>query len=212
MDKELLSAILDGESSAEELDRWMATGGREPRVAAEQAATMRRYGVIAQAIRQESGIADAGFSARVMAACGAPPTTAQVPAEPVGNPFARRRATARRERLRSNRWLPAAGMAMAASLAVIAVLAVRPVADAPTAAPAEVAEVLRSPPQAVPIVAVADGTERAAVRTLSPRSRQRISSYVMDYSNSRATNGFSTPLGYARLAAHTGTPGSSESR
>lgn len=201
MDKELISAILDGESSAEEMNHWFGPHRGDKSLAADEAATMRRFGIIGQAIRQESGVADAGFSARVLAACAA----GQAPSAPVAepSPFESRRSGYGAARRRRARWLPAAGVAAAASVAVIAVLAVRPAAETPARAPVEVAQVLTSPPQAVPVAAI-DGARRAAVRTLSPQARPRISSYVMDYSNSRATNGFSTPLGYARLAAYTG--------
>ena len=99
MDKELISAILDGESSAEEMNHWFGPHRGDKSLAADEAATMRRFGIIGQAIRQESGVADAGFSARVLAACAA----GQAPSAPVAepSPFESRRSgygAARRRR------------------------------------------------------------------------------------------------------------------
>ena len=198
---EQLSALLDGECTAQELDAVLDAFEQSET----QAADFDRLVASRDALAgTRVDLAPAGFAAGVMAAVAAESVeVAGAATDKVTPIFA---ASVRR------RWQPAAGLALAASVAAVAFLGLRPVDDAP----------LLPPPVAVASVPVAPATavldsRTAAVNSAgsaqqpalvrSQRQREgnaRLASYMIDYSNARSAQGFGGALGYARVAAYAG--------
>lgn len=189
MTQELLSALLDGECSAGELDRILAQIEKDPSLAA-------RYSRMVMAREARAGvvrIADPGFAERVMSALDVNPLAAG--GTVVEFPPSRWRAP---------RFLaPAAGLALAAGVGALAVLTQRPEAGAPLPA-TEVATGGPASGAAIPVSTA--GAPESGARywdQLEPDEVERLNAYLIAYSQSRAQQGMGSTLGYARYAAHT---------
>lgn len=188
MTHETMSALLDGECSAAELDRILAQMDRDPSLA-------ERYSRMVMA-REARGsrirAADPGFAGRVLKSLDQDPSTGSSTVIPF-----RRRAWV------APRFLaPAAGLALAAGVGALAVLALRP--DAGLPAPATELAAL-DPVADTAATGPAESTE-AAQRSwdqLDPGDAERLNAYLIAYSQSRAQQGMGSTLGYARYAAHT---------
>lgn len=201
---EQLSALLDGECSAQELDALLETFEQVDSTADDFSRLVASRDALAGT---RVDLAPAGFAAGVMAAIAAEDSSQATPAED-------RKVTPLFAAPPRRRWQPAAGLALAASVAAVAFLGLRPVDDAPLLpAPVSVA----SSPAAVAPLSPAGDSQRAALSTgssalqpaLARTSRQRegnarLASYMIDYSNARSAQGFGGALGYARVAAHAG--------
>ena len=107
---EQLSACLDGELPAGELDLLLKRVGRD----AELRTAIGRYSLIGEAMRERPAVASRDFASNVMAAIAKEPAVVARPAARISP------ATLRYLR-------PAAGMAIAAGVAAIAVLTMQPV-------------------------------------------------------------------------------------
>ena len=196
---EQLSALLDGECTTQELDAVLDAFEQSDAHAAE----FDRLGASRDALAgTRVDLAPAGFAAGVMAAVATESVeTADAATDKVTPIFA---APARR------RWQPAAGFALAASVAAVAFLGLRPVDDAPllpppaTVASAPVAPVARDSRTAA-VSSSASALQPALVRSQRQREgNARLASYMIDYSNARSAQGFGGALGYARVAAYAG--------
>lgn len=193
MTQELLSALLDGECSAEELDRILAQIEKDPSLAARYSRMMMAREARAGVIR----IADPGFADRVMSALDANPLApggSVVPFRPSG--------------WRAYRFLaPAAGLALAAGVGALAVLTLRPEAGAPLPATEVATEVATGGPASGAAIPVSTaGAPESGARywdQLEPDEVERLNAYLIAYSQSRAQQGMGSTLGYARYAAHT---------
>lgn len=198
---EQLSALLDGECTAQELDAVLDAFEQSEAPAAEFDRLVASRDALAGT---RVDLAPAGFVGGVMAAVAADSVDAAEAATDKVTPiFA---ASARR------RWQPAAGLALAASVAAVAFLGLRPVDDAPLLPPPAI---VASAPVAPASVARENRT--AAVNSLvsapqptrvrgprQPEGNARLASYMIDYSNARSAQGFGGALGYARVAAYAG--------
>jgi sigma-E factor negative regulatory protein RseA len=126
---EQLSACLDGELPPAELDLLLKRVGRE----AELRAAIGRYSLIGEAMRAERpAVASRDFASKVMAAVATEPASVQAPA-PVTRPnVVQTPATPRPSKVSpaALRYLrPAAGMAIAASVAAVAVFVMQPIGE-----------------------------------------------------------------------------------
>lgn len=184
MNDESLSALLDGECSPSELDTVLQDLERNPesrrRLSRQILAREARRGV---AVRK----ADLDFADRVMAGLDALPAEAasakvvsMAPRSGAGFP-----------------WRPALGLAAAAAFGAVAVLVLRPAA---TPVP-ETAPTVAAVSPAVESEAAAP--EQADWSSLDEQKRQQLRNYLIAYSQSRAQQGMSGTLGYARYAAYT---------
>jgi negative regulator of sigma E activity len=175
--KESLSALLDGECSASELERVLSALERDPALGEQfSRQCLARESRMGTRIRA----ADPGFSARVLAALHDEPA--------VVVPFG--------DRVRRLPWRAAVSLAAAAALGAVAVLVAGPQAGfAP--APATVAT---APAEAAPVAA--EQVERQFAELEDEYARQ-LRNYVMAYSQSRGQQGVGSTLGYARYAAYT---------
>lgn len=197
---EQLSALLDGECSAQELDALLAELETSEQMA-------ERFGRMAAARDALHGVqisaVGADFSAKVMAAIDAAPEENSERVTPL---FAAPRQRSWRR--------PAAGLAVAASVAAVAFLGLRPVDDAPLLPPPPaVAQVQSSNAPVIQRVAEAPVRRPAAANsrvaaTSNGAPNARLATYMIDYSNSRSAQGFGGALGYARVAAHAGNTAS----
>lgn len=198
---EQLSALLDGECTAQELDAVLDAFEQSEA----QAADFDRLVASRDALAgTRVDLAPAGFAAGVMAAVAAESVdvadAASDKVTPIFAPPARRR------------WQPAAGLALAASVAAVAFLGLRPVDDAPLLPPPATVAVAPAAPVTVAresrIAAVnsnAAALQPALVRSQRQREgNARLASYMIDYSNARSAQGFGGALGYARVAAYAG--------
>ena len=196
MDNEWVSALLDGEVDAAELDAWLESADADG--ARGSGAVLGRYAAIGQLMRGQAACADAGFADRVMAACTAD-AAGDAPVSAGGVRAAGRAANRPRRR---RRWR-VAGFAVAASVAAAALMLLPLLQTEEPVAPAT--QIASAPLLTSPVRPVSSLPATRPVRASAPAGSPRISSYVLAYSNSRAVQGFSTPLGYARLAAYTGS-------
>src|SRR5688572_27634180 len=124
---EQLSACLDGELPAAELDLLLKRVGKE----AELRAAIGRYSLIGEAMRAERpAVASRDFASKVMAAVAAEPAPAETAVPVARRPkVAQKPATERALGMSPEviRYLrPAAGMAIAAGVAAVAVLTMQP--------------------------------------------------------------------------------------
>src|SRR5688572_22483167 len=124
---EQLSACLDGELPAAELDLLLKRVGKE----AELRAAIGRYSLIGEAMRAERpAVASRDFASKVMAAVAAEPASQVAPHTiAIPNRVAASAPATRAPRISpaAIRYLrPAAGMAIAAGVAAVAVLTMQP--------------------------------------------------------------------------------------
>lgn len=210
MNQEMLSAVLDGECTPGELDRFLDDCERSPELA-------RRWGRLwltrearnGVRITREQGCICAG----VMSALDAPPSVE--PGKPKVIPLppaAPQRAVSHRPAVR--RWAPLAGLAAAASVvgfALVAVLNLQapPETLSPTLAPdvAQLQPASDSTGRAAPRAISVSGGEPREARLLwanaSEEDLQQLDDYLIDHSNLRSASSFAGRLGYARFAAYT---------
>ena len=199
---EQLSALLDGECTAQELDAVLEAFEQSDARAAEFDRLVASRDALAGT---RVDLAPAGFAAGVMAAIDAQAAEPDAAATDKVTPI--HAAPARR------RWQPAAGLALAASVAAVAFLGLRPVDDAPLLPPP--AATLASAPLTASTVTrdsrtaainnTASALQPALVRSQRQREgNARLASYMIDYSNARSAQGFGGALGYARVAAYAG--------
>ena len=229
MSEESLSALLDGECSAQEVRELLDAG-------AGSAALRQRWSRMCiardalQGVTVGKGADD--FCAGVMAAL-----EAEMPAMPV----ARVIALPRRPRRSGLRWQPAVGLAAAASVAAVVVVGARSWWELP-ARPADQAVVMT---QAAPVAAVASAgvspalnvpalnapsaTQGALVQVVNaagstsadvaparltepaelawgqiePATEQQLNEMLIEHSSMRAGQGMGASLNYARMAVHT---------
>ncbi len=177
--KESLSALLDGECSASELDRLLAELERDPEL---------REHFSRQCLARDSRLgtrirsAELDFASRVLAALHAQPEASVVV------PFG--------DRVRRLPWRAVASLAAAAAVGAVAVLAVQP---GPSAVPATQSAAV-SPPTVMPVSAQPLETQFAELDAEDARQLRR---YLMAYSQSRGQQGVGSTLGYARYSAYT---------
>lgn len=198
MTQETLSALLDEECTAAELDQLLDQVGRDPALASRYSRMVLARESRASSIRA----ADPGFSSRVMAALAQElPPQASGATDKV-RPFrAPRRAASA---FKFSVGAPAFALALAASVAAVSVLVLRP--DPAVNAPADVAattlaaagSVLGPTAGAVPEVNGGRSWDQ-----LAPGDAEQLNAYLIAYSQSRAQQGMGSTLGYARYAAHT---------
>lgn len=172
--KESLSALLDGECSAAELDQLLAEMERDPALR-EQFSRQ----CLAREARQGTRIRvpDLGFSSRVLAALQDEPA--------VVVPFP--------ERVRRLPWRAAVSLAAAAAVGAVAVLVTAPQGRLEPAAGVPVA----AAPE--PVAAEAPDTE---IGQLDDEYERQLQNYMLAYSQSRGQQSVRGMLGYARYAAY----------
>ncbi len=176
--KESLSALLDGECSASELDRALAELERDPALREQfSRQCLARDSRMGTRVRS----ADLAFADRVLAALQDEPAAIV--------PFG--------DRVRRLPWRAAASLAAAAALGAIAVLVVRP--EAPTGSQIPVYPGATAQTAAVPAGEPAD----LQFAELEGEHARQLRNYVIAYSQSRGQQSVGVTLGYARYAAYT---------
>jgi negative regulator of sigma E activity len=179
--KESISALLDGQVSASELDQLLADFERDPELRRQLSRQVlaREGGLMGTRVRRP----DLDFADRVYAAL-------QSDEPQVVVPFG--------QRVRRLPWRMAVSLAAAAGLGAVSVLAVRPAAT-PGMAPVV--------PQVAAVPAAAVVAEAQPVQTgyaeLDDENARQLRNYLMAYSQSRGQQGVGSTLGYARYAAYT---------
>ena len=177
--KESISALLDGELSPSELDRFLAEFDRDPE--------LRRHfsrQVMAREARQGTRVRepDLDFADRVLAGLDREES-------PVVVPFG--------DRVRRLPWRMAVSLAAAAGLGALSVLAVRPAAE-PVLGPGPLVASVPAAPATAPAQPVETGYAE-----LDDENAAQLRNYLMAYSQSRGQQGVGSTLGYARYAAYT---------
>lgn len=181
MTHDTLSALLDNECSAEDLDRLLDQMEQDPSIAA-------RYSRMVLAREAQSSrirAADPGFADRVLAALDQAGEVSGSRVLPFRLPG----------RVLRQYLAPAAGLAMAAGFGALAFLTLRPDAVSPVI----------ETQVAVAATAPVDPADTAGRQwdQLDPSDAERLNAYLISYSQSRAQQGMGSTLGYARFAAHT---------
>lgn len=194
MSTEKLSALLDGECSAEELDRLLDEMDRSPGL-------KRAYSRLCMTREAQEGTQIAKGQACICE--GVMARLADEPAPAAVNP----RITDLDSR---RRWVPSkplAAWAAAASVAAVAVLVAMPgfkSEQGAGASPGFVPEV--SAPQfnpvSVPLTSRTRGLRTASFTPEEAEQMDELNSLMMEHSNSLAEQGMSGTLRYARVAAH----------
>lgn len=188
MTHETLSALLDGECSAEELERLLEQMDKDPSLAARYSRMVAARDSRDTRIRRS----DPGFSARVMAAV----STDLRQSSPAVVPFRRKASLPN--------WRPAFGLAMAAGLGALAVLVFRPdTGELPATLVADAEPVAMATLPGSPSAAQATVVAQHNWDQLDPGDAERLNAYLIAYSQSRAEQGMGSTLGFARYAAHT---------
>lgn len=179
MNRESLSALLDGECRGIELDQLLDALDREPALKAEWS----RLCVARSALQRKPAAPDEAFVRNVMAAIAREPVSATKPSP---------RAPA----LTWNWLRPLAGYSLAASAGAVAVFSML---------------TLQKPQDSAQDSALAQNValnDYQSFANADPVERQRgvtntqLNSYLKDYNRTRARQGMSGSLGYARYAAH----------
>ncbi|HZP13040.1 MAG TPA: sigma-E factor negative regulatory protein [Nevskiaceae bacterium] len=199
----MLSAALDGECSAQELDQLLAELESNPELKEQWSRLCLARDAVTGAqvsLKQRSICAD------VMKAIGDEAPSQKVAA------FVPRRAASR-----TSFWRPAIGLATAAGVASVAFMlgyqrpAVPPV-GAVTAQVAPHAVVASAPaPKTTAVIADNSATARTAPNAGASgwesveqeEDARQLNTYLIDYSSYRSGAGMADTLGYARFAAHT---------
>ncbi len=175
MNRESLSALLDGECRGAELDQLLEALDQEPALKAEWS----RLCVARSALQRKTAAPDEAFVRNVMAAVAREPVVALEPAP--------------RNRTWSWSWLrPMAGYSLAATAGAVAVFSMLTLQKPQDSTVAQ--NVALNDYQAF---ASADPIERYRGVT-----NTQLNSYLKDYNRTRARQGMSGSLGYARYAAH----------
>ena len=196
---EQLSACLDGELPAAELDLLLKRVERE----AELRGAIGRYSLIGEAMRAERpAVASRDFASKVMAAVAAEPAPEQsaIPSTGSSNDSPKRidapavAARAARVSPAAVRYLrPAAGMAIAAGVAAVAVLTMQPVGQPDVGSLNTPLVAANQPAANEPTVAAADVESSYVVPTSTSSNAfipaTRLTNYVVAHGE------FSSPLG-----------------
>ncbi len=192
MNKDSLSALLDGECHGAELDQLLDEMDRDPELALEWSRMCKardaRTGVVLGGVK-------ACVCADVMAALDEEPVYGSDKVVDFARPV-----TSRTGRV-SRFWKPVAGFAAAASMGAAAVLLVQPQA-AEQEGQSAVAQIT-----AVQPIQWAAPVSRDAVKQLTSAPQdehsQMLREYLIDHSNAVSGEGVGGTLRYARFAAHT---------
>lgn len=203
MSDELLSALMDGQCTAEEVDAALAALEESPALKVRWTRmALTREALAGTRVRK----ATPDFALDVMAAIDADEARGDtstpvkvVPLRPVAAPAAKPLRMRRR-------WQPAVGLAAAASITAAVVLVggrllSHPVGAAPAALQAQ-AEVV--PADLVATVA-SNGADVGETRwtNIDADAARQLNDYLMEHSNSRSEAGMGGSLSYARLAVRT---------
>lgn len=190
MAEENLSALLDGECSAEDLDRLLARMERSPglKQSFSRLCLTREAAAGTRIERNQPCICD-----DVMSRLDAEP-------QPVSD-----RVVDLDERRRPRRWAwkPAAGLAAAAAMGALAVLVTLPEARQSTPASAGVASFVpqATTPVALPLPSISRPRHLQQVAAQT-EAEDDLSNYLIEHSNTVAGRGMGGTLSYARFAAH----------
>ncbi|MBM0105119.1 sigma-E factor negative regulatory protein [Steroidobacter sp. S1-65] len=192
---EQLSACLDGELPAAELDLLLKRVERE----AELRAAIGRYSLIGEAMRAERpAIASRDFASKVMAAVAAEPAREEsaTPTSVAPKRLERPAAAVRAPRISpaALRYLrPAAGMAIAAGVAAVAVLSMQPVGQPEVGSVSTPLVAANQPAANEPSIAVTNVESSYVVPTSTSNNAfipaTRLTNYVVAHGE------FSSPLG-----------------
>lgn len=195
--------MMDGQCTADELDRALEALDRSPALKARWSRmALAREALAGTRVRE----AAPDFAFDVMAAIeadeqhGAPAPPKVVPLRPVA-------ATVVASAPSRRRWQPAVGLAAAASITALALVAggrllSQPVGVAPAALQAAKAEAI--PADLVATVAATAGEPRETRwAQIDADAARQLNDYLMEHSNSRAEAGMGGSLSYARLAVRT---------
>lgn len=187
--QELLSALLDGELEADDLDRLMATLDTDDGETGSALGTTARWAVVGSVMRgADLPRYDHDILGSVRTALAS-------------EPLMRADVLPMRRRARSRWMMPVGGLAAAASLAMAAVLLPGLVqqSDGPDAVPASTVAV-----DTVERRAAGERRSSAESRasTMSARREEQLNTFHIEYAGYRTVQGVGGPLGYARFAAH----------
>jgi negative regulator of sigma E activity len=197
MSSEMLSAALDGECSAEELDQLLKELEKSPEMKAQWSRLCLARDALAGA---QLGLKQPDICSGVMKAIGDEAPSAKVAALVPRRP--------------ASLWRPVIGLATAAGVASIAfVLGYHSPSVAPVGSPkAVVATAPEAPaPKVKAVIAENTTTPRTAPNAGASgwesvdheEDARQLNSYLIDYSSYRSGAGMADTLGYARFAAHT---------
>ena len=197
MSEDLLSALLDGECTPDEVKRLLDQAEGSPELS-------RRWARLCAARDAMAGTrvqrAAPDFCTAVMAAIAAPAAVKSVVTPIRPRPDARPAVQPVRRR-RSARWQPWAGMAVAASVATMAVLGAHSwLQQGP--GPLSVAANSQATTGAATPVAAAEPAEIPWGKLDAAAARQ-LNDLVIEHSSMRADQGMVGPLNYARMAVRT---------
>lgn len=190
MAKDTLSAVLDGECSSDELDRFLEELDRNPALMGEWSRHCLARDA-AEGVRVQP--ASACICGDVMAQLG-----------PMAAPARAKVIPLFRERVRSY-WKPAIGLAAAASFGAIAV-SLNVAEQVPTAAPSAVSVPMSGTTVSMPVSGNRQGrllTVSASPEDLERAAREAdLRNYLIEHSSAVTDRGMGATLSYARFAAH----------
>jgi negative regulator of sigma E activity len=194
MSEESLSALLDGELSANELDALLTDMASDPSLRA----TASRWSASRLLIQGHTpSVGDFDIADRVMAIVAAEPLP--ISGGVSGNVVP----------LRARRWQkafrPAAGLAAAAVVGAVVLAYVPREDDATQTLASEQGSELFALTELAELPVSGGGAESSRSTVASSWEREpanRLNAYYIDYSGHRSVQGVGGPLGYARFAAH----------
>ena len=195
MSSEMLSAALDGECSAQELDQLLNELERNPELKEQWS----RLSLARDALNGAQLSLKTSICAEVMKAIGDDAPSAKVAA------FVPRRA--------ASIWRPVIGLATAAGVASVAFFlgyrnpTAEPVGPAVTAQSQQPAAIVASSAPKAPVTvakaAMPDTGASGWESVDQEEDARQLNNYLIDYSSYRSGAGMADTLGYARFAAHT---------
>jgi len=204
MSSEMLSAALDGECSAQELDQLLAELENNPELKEQWSRLCLARDALTGA---QVSLKQRSICAGVMKAIGD-----EAPSQKVAAFVPRRSASPTRL------WRPVIGLATAAGVASVAFMlgyqrpAVQPVGAVTAQQAAPHAVIASAPaPQTTAVIADNSATPRNAPNAGASgwesvdqeEDARQLNTYLIDYSSYRSGAGMADTLGYARFAAHT---------
>jgi negative regulator of sigma E activity len=192
MSDEILSALLDGECSPEELDRLLDEMERSPEL-------KRSYSRLCAAREAAEGTRIARQQPCICA-----DVMGKLDAEPL--PFSDKLSDLDARRRRQRLWKPLAGLAAAASVAAMAVVVVVPESQQRQGggSPGLFGAPQISQPVSLPLPATSRPRNLQMVSAQADEIAQEddLSNYLMEHSNTAAGRGMGGTLSYARFTAH----------
>lgn len=196
--EDILSALLDGECSPDEVKRLLDEAETSPELSRRWARMCAvRDAMAGTRVRQASPELCAGVMAAIASPAAVP--TPNPALKSVVTPIRAKRPAAQPVRRRSARWQPWAGMAVAASVAAVAVVGTRGWLQQ---GPAPLATAAASQAAGVTPVAAAEPAEIPWGKLDAAAARQ-LNELVLEHSSMRADQGMVGPLNYARMAVRT---------